>query len=103
MSNESIIRRLRETGVRYSCGEITLPELQQAVLTHGLAIEGAPAAWRDLINDVEGRLDVIRFTVGEGSQRQAALMELSRLREAADALALGWSSDVSVRSGDRGD
>jgi hypothetical protein len=100
MSNQSIIGRLRDIGVRYSRGEVTLPELQQAVMAHGLAIEGAPAGWHDLINDVEGRLELIRFTVEGLSQRDAALLELSRVRDAADAIGLGWSADVSTGSGD---
>ena len=69
MSNQSIIARLRDIGVRY-----------------GLAIEVAPAGWHELINDVEGRLELIRFTVEGLSQRDAALLELSRVRDAAEAL-----------------
>ena len=100
MANQSIVGRLRDIAVRYSRDEVTLPELQQAVMAHGLAIEGAPAGWYELINDVEGRLELIRFMVDASSQRDAALLELSRVRDAADAFGLGWSSDVFTGSGD---
>ena len=71
-ANGRILDRLQFVVDAYRRGEISLQELQAAVLAHGEAIEGLGREWRELLVTVEGQLELIRFTLDDDAQAAAA-------------------------------
>jgi hypothetical protein len=85
-ANARIIARLLNDVGRFRRGELKIDEIQGLVLAHGYALEGAGREWRDLVNHIEGRIDMIRFTVDEDQQSEQALEALAQLEQAAARL-----------------
>ena len=88
MTNAAILSRLFVAFARYSEGEISLPELQEALLVNGHSLDNPSRAWRDLVDQVEGKLDIIRFTIEESAQHAAVLEQFTRLEQTAERLGL---------------
>ena len=63
--------------------------------TRRYAVEGIGSKWHELVDEVDGWIDLIRFTVDEGAQAEGVRPKLDRLdRAIADAL----SEDHGSRS-----
>jgi len=91
MSNATILRRMFASFVRYSEGEIDLSALREAIVAHGYALEGTPREWRHLVDQVEGKLDIISYTVEEPAQSGAVSEQLDLLKEASRRMNLTGS------------
>lgn len=82
-ANMRIVSRLEQDIARFRAGEIDIAEIQSAVLAHGHAIEAADREWRDLVDHVEGNIDMIRFTVDKDGQKERVLILLGKMLQAA--------------------
>lgn len=82
-ANMRIVSRLEQDIARFRAGEIDIAEIQSAVLAHGHAIEAADREWHDLVDHVEGNIDMIRFTVDRDGQKEKALQLLGKMLQAA--------------------
>ncbi|TAJ99282.1 hypothetical protein EPO44_10660 [bacterium] len=82
--NKRIISRLEREISRFQSGDLGIPEIQAAVLAHGHAVEGADRVWHDLVDHVEGRIDMIRFTVDQAGQKEKVLGVVGELLQAAE-------------------
>jgi hypothetical protein len=70
------LQRLLAEIERFDSGQASLPDLQSAILGHGLAVD-LGQQWHDLVNQVEGAIDMARFTTAPFRPH------LERLRAAA--------------------
>jgi hypothetical protein len=80
--NLRVLKRLLDEIDRFDLGEVSLPNLQTAILGHGLAVE-LGQQWQDLVNQVEGSIEIARCTVPPAGQIAAVRPDLERLRSAA--------------------
>lgn len=85
-ANARIIGRLLDDVARFRRGELGIDEIQRLVLAHGHALEGADREWRDLVDHIEGRIDMIRFTVDQNRQSEKVLEVLAQLEQTAARL-----------------
>jgi hypothetical protein len=85
-ANARILGRLLDDVGRFRRGELKIDEIQRLVLAHGYALEGTDREWRDLVDQVEGRIDMIRFTVDENRQTEMVLEALAQLEQVAARL-----------------
>ena len=81
-ANRRVLERLLAEVARFESGETSLPNLQAAILGHGLAAELGDE-WQDLVNRVEGELEIAKFTLPSEEQVAAIKPHLNRLRDAA--------------------
>lgn len=77
-----VLQRLLEEIDRFDLGEASLPDLQSAILCCGHAVE-LGQAWHDLVNRVEGEIEMARFSVPVAGQLSAIRPALDRLRAVA--------------------
>ena len=80
--NGRILRRLLAELDRFDSGASSLPELQCVILGHGLAAE-LGQRWQDLVNGVEGAIEMARFAMEPARQIAAVRPHLDSLRAAA--------------------
>ena len=85
-ANRRILERLLGEVERFESGEIGLADLQGAILGHGRAAE-LGQRWIDLVDQIEGELEVARYTIPREHVATAVKPHLDRLkREATDAM-----------------
>ncbi len=79
MSNESVVRRLREDIARFDEGSLSVSGIQAAIWDHGAALDGLGNEWLDLLNIVVGRIEIHRFLVEGDDVVGAVRPEIARI------------------------
>lgn len=80
--NRRVLQRLLDDIERFESGGMSLPSLQSAILGHGHAVE-LGQAWHDLVNHVEGEIEMAVVTEPAPGHLPAIQFALDRLRAAA--------------------
>lgn len=83
-ANKRIVSRLGQDISRFRSGEMDIAEIQSAVLAHGHAIEAADRAWHDLVDNIEGNIELIRVTLNDVDQKEKVLEVLGQLLQVAE-------------------
>jgi|GEM_PF-4973202 len=58
MSNQNIVKNLHELCDRFEKNEVSLEGLQSGIEAHGSALEGLGADWENIMNDVDGMIEI---------------------------------------------
>ena len=95
-ANTRIISRLGRDISRFRSGEIDIAEIQSAVLAHGHAFEAADREWHDLVDHIEGKIDLIRFTVSEADQKEKVVVVLGQMLQAAEKYSGNGSGEAGA-------
>jgi len=82
MSNAAIKARLLHAFDAFERGATDIPALQGSWVGHADALEAPPTGFRNTVNQLDGELESIRFTVSTEDQREQATRVVASMRDA---------------------